>query len=194
MERTGIAPRVYGNNNKPSKGKVNYYGPQPMELDAVNKRPQHQNQRKPLSKEVMDKRRQEGLCFECGNPGHRADSHREGKQGKGRGKKNVSVVTRVERKPEIKYLCAATAVIPSDGTNSNNFTTSSPQLGDSPESGLMARLSILDNSEDCCQRKTNGKYCLCEDDGHEYGQHDGFCDCLVEDYPMAPYSPLGGST
>lgn len=48
--------------------------PEPMELDAtrVGNRP---------SKEEMDKRRKEGLCFECGKTGHQAKSHRKN-QGK----------------------------------------------------------------------------------------------------------------
>jgi len=40
-----------------------------MELDATNKG------KKQLSKEEMDKRRKNKLCFECGLPGHMASSH-----------------------------------------------------------------------------------------------------------------------
>ena len=101
MEKTGVAPRVYGNNSRPKfRGRAGYYGPQPMELDAVQRKPQHQPQRKQLPKEVMDKRRNEGLCFECGLPGHRADSHRKRKTGGWKGKqKGVSAAIRVQTDP-----------------------------------------------------------------------------------------------
>jgi len=46
----------------------------PMELDATT--------RKPLSKEVREKRRKENLCFECGLPGHQASAHKKSKTSK----------------------------------------------------------------------------------------------------------------
>jgi hypothetical protein len=56
--------------------------PEPMEIDAAN-----QTQR--LSKEEMERRRKNKLCFECGKEGHRASFHRPGQKkrhhkGKGR--------------------------------------------------------------------------------------------------------------
>jgi hypothetical protein len=45
-----------------------YYGPMPMELDAVNRRDQ-------VSKAEMDRRRQNKLCFKCGQPGHQSKWH-----------------------------------------------------------------------------------------------------------------------
>lgn len=49
----------------------------PMELDAI------QFKKKP-SQEEMDRRRKDKLCFECGLPGHMANSHRKGKPGNGK--------------------------------------------------------------------------------------------------------------
>lgn len=45
-----------------------YYGPMPMELDAVNRREQ-------VSKTEMDRRRQNKLCFKCGQAGHQSKWH-----------------------------------------------------------------------------------------------------------------------
>lgn len=61
-------------NTRKGKGRGNYGGswPQPMELDATYSKPKG----KP-SKETMDKRRRDKLCFECGLPGHMAQSHRD---------------------------------------------------------------------------------------------------------------------
>ena len=44
----------------------------------------------------MDKRRKEGLCFEYGLPGYRADSYYKGKERGGGNKKSMSAGTRVE--------------------------------------------------------------------------------------------------
>jgi hypothetical protein len=60
----------------------------PMDLDAMS-----QKKRKP-SKEEMDRRKRDGLCYDCGLPGHRASSHRSnGKKLKG-GKKQANVIGR----------------------------------------------------------------------------------------------------
>jgi hypothetical protein len=42
-----------------------------MELDAIAKTKRH------VSKEEMQKRRDKKLCFECGLPGHMANSYRK---------------------------------------------------------------------------------------------------------------------
>ena len=59
-------------------GKKPFY-PREIELDTTFRKP-----RKPrnggLSKEVIEKRRREKLCFECGLPGHLASSHRQKKE------------------------------------------------------------------------------------------------------------------
>jgi hypothetical protein len=49
-----------------------------MELDAVSKKGNP-------SKDEMNRRRDKGLCFECGLPGHQAASHKKGNP-KGKGK------------------------------------------------------------------------------------------------------------
>ena len=68
----------YSHHQRPSK---NRYG-DPMELDATSRRELAATFRpKPkLSKEKMNERREKGLCYECGLPGHQAASHRKGKQ------------------------------------------------------------------------------------------------------------------
>lgn len=68
------------------RNKGNYW-PQPMELDAATIK-------KKLPKEVMEKRRRDKLCFECGLPGHIASSHKK-KNGKfGRGRRQVALLGR----------------------------------------------------------------------------------------------------
>jgi hypothetical protein len=61
---------TYSHSYKKEHPKKNKYH-SPMELDATTKG------KKPLSKEEMDKRRKNKLCFECGLPGHMASSHRK---------------------------------------------------------------------------------------------------------------------
>jgi hypothetical protein len=51
----------------------------PMELDATFRKGRGKPRQGGPSKEVMDKRRKEKLCFECGLPGHMASSHRQKK-------------------------------------------------------------------------------------------------------------------
>lgn len=65
LERKGHYSTKY-KQNKPQQG----YSSR-MEIDAT------QHKRQP-SKEVMDKRRRDKLCFECGLPGHMASSHNKG--------------------------------------------------------------------------------------------------------------------
>lgn len=60
----------------------------PMELDAMTKK-------KPsLSKEQMDQRRRDKLCFECGLPGHMANSHRKKPGNWKKGNKQVNTTGR----------------------------------------------------------------------------------------------------
>lgn len=73
-------------NHKKSGFQRQHYRPQnnnwsdPMEIDATSQR------KNPLSKAEMQKRRDNKLCFECGLPGHRADTHRGKKPWKGKQK------------------------------------------------------------------------------------------------------------
>lgn len=48
----------------------------PMQVDAISRKPKQ----KQVSKEEMERRRKDKLCFTCGLPGHRSDSHRKGKK------------------------------------------------------------------------------------------------------------------
>jgi len=52
----------------------------PMELDATWKKdkPFQKKKKNSLSKEEMNRRREKQLCFECGLPGHQANTHRKG--------------------------------------------------------------------------------------------------------------------
>jgi hypothetical protein len=74
--------------------------PRPMELDATS-----QGRRQP-SKEVMDKRRRDKLCFECGLPGHIASSHNKGPSKPWSGKKKQLNVTGRGGYHDTREICA----------------------------------------------------------------------------------------
>jgi hypothetical protein len=71
-ERTLEKKGAYSNDYKKEKKHGRHYH-SPMELDATFK-----HKRKTLSKDELEKRRKNKLCFECGLPGHMASSHRKG--------------------------------------------------------------------------------------------------------------------
>jgi hypothetical protein len=94
LERKGQYNRM-GNRQPQKKSRW----PEPMELDATRVG-NH------LPKEEMDKRRKEGLCFECGKPGHRASFHRKN-QGKKpwKGRTQQLKMTQLPKpEPEIECL------------------------------------------------------------------------------------------
>ena len=72
-------------------GKKPFY-PREIELDATFRKQGGKQRNSGLSKEVIDKRRREKLCFEYGLPGHIASSHRQKKDWPGR--KQVSTMGR----------------------------------------------------------------------------------------------------
>lgn len=79
-ERTLEKKGFYGQQKQGGSSKSSKKGrwPEPMELDATTTG-------NGPSKDEMERRRREGLCYECGKPGHRASIHRNGKsKGKGR--------------------------------------------------------------------------------------------------------------
>lgn len=86
LERKG---HYIPNNNKPNRSRW----PEPMELDAVQRtrKPFKKNgpPRKTLSKDEAQRRKERGLCYECGLPGHMASSHRQDKPWKGKRQANV---------------------------------------------------------------------------------------------------------
>ena len=72
LERKGHYSIGHANKRGGGPKKQTSYWPQPMELDAAFRgKPQP-------SKDEMDRRRRDKLCFECGLPGHMASSHRKG--------------------------------------------------------------------------------------------------------------------
>lgn len=83
LERKGHFAPTYG---KKSHKSTKSYWPQPMELDATFRK----KKRSP-SKEEMDHRRKNKLCFDCGLPGHMANSHRKNNQQR-RGKSQVNAI------------------------------------------------------------------------------------------------------
>jgi Domain of unknown function (DUF4939) len=89
LEKRGGGTANFGGyrtgGTKPQKSQP-YYGPMPMELDAA----QRQHQRPKPSKQEMDRRRTNKLCFTCGLPGHMSAAHKKGgsnnRQGNNKGK------------------------------------------------------------------------------------------------------------
>jgi len=93
-----------GGHEKKKKGHHGRWN-SPMELDAIQKKPfrkSNNGPRKPLSKDEAQRRKEKGLCYECGLPGHMASSHRQGKPWKGNRqvnaieKREVNVVGRIK--------------------------------------------------------------------------------------------------
>jgi len=79
----------------------------PMELDAVNRRnkgPKKPHHPKKLSQDEVRRRKEKGLCYECGLPGHMASSHRQNKPFKGNRQTNAVNIRQVymlnRKKPE----------------------------------------------------------------------------------------------
>ncbi|PQE09754.1 Zinc finger CCHC-type protein [Rutstroemia sp. NJR-2017a BBW] len=100
LEQRGQNNRM-GNKN-PRKNRW----PEPMELDA--------NRIGNLSKEEKDRRRKEGLCFECGKSGHRANIHRRKNDKKAQGRHQqlkatrflpLEPVTPLQLTPEQEHAC-----------------------------------------------------------------------------------------
>jgi hypothetical protein len=97
LEKKGHYPTSHGMNRKSGR---NFSSHSPMELDATA------HQRKPPSKEVMDKRRRDKLCFECGLPGHMASSHNKGPRKPWAGKRKQVNATGRKGYNESKSVCA----------------------------------------------------------------------------------------
>lgn len=69
LEKKGQPSRGFVSSNQRQTREIRTYDP--MELDATDRRQ--------LSPEEFQKRRENRLCFECGKPGHTAQMHRSGR-------------------------------------------------------------------------------------------------------------------